>query len=160
MPATVALGTAITGTAPARASITLTHVGGTSPPIWALIGWTKRPGAPLSSTVAPFGVIEAETRHALSDVDEHRRRHLSRRQRPEDHDVGAGPPPALFAIDPSLMLPTPSRRGEIAVEVWGRVRIATTVVAPKMSSCAASRSPALRSGRSSTQREYGSAGKR
>jgi hypothetical protein len=132
IPATVALASAITGNAPALAAISLTTSGGTSPPIWALIGWTKRPGTPLASSVAPWGIIEAETGtnlvtwavtanalyrggNALSVVTS-----------------GAGSASAMFPVDPSVMQPDDFTPGEVQIEVWARVLVQPTVVSPKI----------------------------
>lgn len=132
MPNTIALASAITGNAPALADISLTASGGTAPPIWALIAWTKRPGTPLASSVAPWGVIEAETGTGLTtwasaaDANARGGNYLT------VTTSGAGTANALYAIDPSVMTPDAFSRGEITVVVWARIAISSGVVSPKL----------------------------
>jgi hypothetical protein len=132
MPNTVALGSAITGNAPALAAISLTTSGGTSPPIWAMIGWTKRPGTPLASSVAPFGIIEAETGTSLSGWAVTANAVYRGGNGLQVTTSGAGTASALWAIDPSVMQPDDFTAGEFQCEVWGRIRVGNTVVSPKL----------------------------
>jgi hypothetical protein len=131
LPAQIALGTTIPGDAPALADITLTHSGGSAAPIWALIGWSKRPGTPLSGSVAPFGVIEAETGTSLigwaSTADANARGGNVL----QITTSGAGTARAVFSVDPSVML-ADAFTDETLVEVWARIKITSTVVSPRL----------------------------
>lgn len=132
IPATVALGSAVTGNAPALADISLTTSGGTAPPIWALIGWTKRPGSPLASSVAPWGIIEAETGASLVTWAVTANGLYRGGNALAVTTAGAGSASALFAVDPSVMQPDEFTPGEVQIEVWARVLVQPTVVSPKL----------------------------
>ena len=132
MPNTVALGSAVTGNAPALASISLTASGGTSPPIWAMIGWTKRPGSPLASSVAPFGIIEAETGTSLSGWASTANAVYRGGNGLQVTTAGAGTASALWPIDPSVMQPDEFTPGEFQCEVWARTRTQNNLVSPKL----------------------------
>ena len=132
MPNTVVLGSAVTGNAPALATVSLTTSGGTSPPIWAMIGWTKRPGSPLASSVAPWGIIEAETGTSLSGWASTAVGVYRGGNGLQVTTSGAGTASALWAIDPSVMQPDEFTPGEFQCEVWARIRVGNTVVSPKL----------------------------
>lgn len=132
MPATVALASAVTGSAPAKASIALTTSGGTAAPIWALLGWTKRPGSPLASSVAPFGIIEAETGASLATWANTANASYRGGNGLQVTTAGAGTASALFAIDPSVMAPDEFTPGEVQIEVWARVLLQSTLVSPRL----------------------------
>jgi hypothetical protein len=132
LPGQIVLSGAIPGDAPAKADITLTTayapLGGL--PIWALLGWSKRPGSGLAA--APFGIMEAETASNLSGWA-------------SEANVGARgelmllDKAALFtdvytaswAVDPSLMV-ADEFTGEVAIEVWARVMLAPTIITPSL----------------------------
>lgn len=159
MPNTIALASAITGNAPALADISLTASGGTSAPIWALIGWTKRPTTPLAASVAPWGVIEAETGTSLVTwatgvANAGWRGNFAL----EAITSGAGSASALFAVDPSTMAADNFSRGEITVEVWARIYIANAVVSPKLI-LSVEPFAGVAFGAAQYSAEYGSAGK-
>lgn len=132
LPAVVQLSSAITGDAPALADVALRTSGGTSPPIWALLGWAKRPGTPLAGSVAPFGVIEAESATTVSTwavaADASKRGGSGLNV----NTSGAGGANATWAVDPSVLDPDDFRLGEVDVEVWARVLVASTVVSPAL----------------------------
>jgi hypothetical protein len=132
MPNTVALGSAVTGNAPALAAVSLTTSGGASPPIWAMIGWTKRPGSPLASSVAPWGIIEAETGASLSGWASTANAVYRGGNGLQVTTSGAGTASALWPIDPSVMQPDEFTPGEFQCEVWARIRVGNTVVSPKL----------------------------
>lgn len=130
-PATVALGTAIAGSAPAQVDVSLTTSGGTSAPIWALIGWTRRPTTPLASSVAPWGVIEAESGTPttwVSTVDANYRGGNGLKVT----TAGAGTASVLIPVDPSTLATDNFSVDDLAVEVWGRIELASTVVSPRL----------------------------
>lgn len=159
MPETVALGTTIPGSAPAQADISLRTSGGTSAPIWALIGWTRRPDTPMSGAVVPFGAIDAESyatvsTWALIGTDANFRNSNGIRATTS----GAGTASATWTVDPSVMQPDEFTQGTIDVEVWARVELASSVVSPKLT---LSLEPNAGSsfGMSQYSAEFGSAGK-
>lgn len=127
-PVVVQFGTPIPGDAPALADITVTHSGGASPPIWALLGWTKRPGTGLA--VAPFGILEAEAAGDLSGWvvtadGTARGSSLLNDAAASSADVFT----ASWPVDPSLLEPD-LFEDEVSVEVWVRVKLASTTVSP------------------------------
>jgi hypothetical protein len=129
LPATIALGS-IVGTAPALVDLQL-NVTSATPPIWALVGWTRRPTAPLASSVAPFGVIQAESGTPTSWVSTVDANYLGGSGL-KITTAGAGTASVLIPIDPSTLAPDDFSTDEIAVEVWGRVELASTVVSPRV----------------------------
>ncbi len=132
MPAQVVLGTAIPGDAPARASLALTTSGGAAAPIFALIGWTKRATTPLASSSAPFGIFNAYTAMTPTTwavtVDALYRGGSGLKTT----TAGAGTASALLPVDPSTLSSDDFTPGEIAVEMWARVQLASTVVSPRV----------------------------
>lgn len=133
LPAVKALAS-IGGDAPALANITVRTNGGTSPPIWALYGWWKHPTAtPLSGSVAPIGLIEAETGASLSGwaaigTDANYRGSNGLRVTTS----GAGTASASYVVDPSVLDPDDFAMGEIDLEIWARVELASTVLLPRI----------------------------
>lgn len=132
LPGVVAL-TGIPGDAPALADVTLRTSGGALAPIWALIGWVKHPTvAPIASSVAPFGIIEAETAVSLSTwaavADAAYRGGNGIRV----NTAGAGNASASFPVDPSVLAADDFSRGELDVEVWAEIELAAGVVTPRL----------------------------
>lgn len=128
LPAVVQFGTPIPGDAPALADITVTHSGGTSAPIWALLGWTRRPGAGLAP--APFGILEAEAAGNLSGwivtADAAGRGgSVLKDTAASSADVFS----ASWEVDPSLLVPD-EFEDEVSIEVWARVLLSSTSVSP------------------------------
>lgn len=131
LPATIPLGASIPGNAPALADISLTTSGGTSAPIWAMIAWSRRPTAPVAG-VAPFGIIDAATSTTYSGwapvADANYRSGTGMKVTTS----GAGTARAQFTVDPSTLAPDDFSGDEIAIEMWARVELASTLVAPRM----------------------------
>lgn len=132
LPASIQLASAILGNGPARASIALTTSGGSSPPIWALLGWCKRPAAPLASSVAPFGVLDDTSAASVTTWASTADSFAFGGSALKTTTAGAGTASAVFPIDPSVLASDAFSRGEVNVEVWARIEIASTVVSPKM----------------------------
>jgi hypothetical protein len=97
-----------------------------------MIGWTKRPGSPLASSVAPFGIIEAETGTSLSGWASTANAVYRGGNGLQVTTAGAGTASALFAIDPSVMQPDEFTPGEFQCEVWARTRTQNNLVSPKL----------------------------
>ena len=159
LPAVYQPATNVPGTAPALATVELRASGGSAAPVWALIGWTKRPGSPLSSSVAPFGLIEAETMGGLSTWAAG----LSDANYSGSDGVratasGAGSASGYVVVDPSVMQADDFAVGTVDIEVWARLEIAATLVTPRI---VLSLEPNAGSsfGASQYAAEYGSAGK-
>ena len=133
LPAVYSPATDVPGTAPALATLQVRATGGSAAPVWALIGWTKRPGSPLASSVAPFGLIEAETYTSVSTwaktlADSN----YSGSDGVRTTTSGAGSANAQYAVDPSVMQPDDFTAGTIDIEVWARIELAAGVVSPKL----------------------------
>lgn len=130
LPAVVQLATT-GGDAPGLMSVNLRHSGGAAAPVWALMGWWQRPTvSPLASSVAPVGIIEAETAVALSTWAV--AANAGARGGNQLFTNGAGPATvsASWVVDPSVMVPD-DFSGEIAIEVWGRFQYAANLVSPR-----------------------------
>ncbi len=132
LPAHVVLGTAVPGDAPARAQLALTTNGGAAAPIFALIGWTKRALSPLASSVAPFGIIEAEAANNSSIWVVTADALYRGGNGLKTTTAGAGSAWGTFAVDPSTVASDDFAPGEIAVEMWARVQLASSVVSPRL----------------------------
>ena len=133
LPAVYSPATDVPGKAPALATLEVRHTGGSAAPVWALVGWTKRPGSPLSSSVAPFGIIEAETfgglatwAAGLSDAN------YSGSNGVRATASGAGSASGYAVVDPSTMQPDDFTLGTIDIEIWARLELASTLVTPKI----------------------------
>lgn len=157
LPATIALGTAIGGDAPALADVGIRHSGGSAAPVWALIAWIKRiTGTPIASSVAPWGIIEAESYTTVSTWA----KGLSDATYRGSDGIrttasGVGTASATWALDPSVMTPDDWVK-TIDIEFWARLEIAAALVSPKLTLSA---SPANGLGVSRYTPEYGAAGK-
>ncbi len=133
LPAVYSPATDVPGSAPALAALRVRAFGGSAAPVWALIGWTKRPGSPLSSSVAPFGIIEAETFGGLSTwsaigTDST----FSNSNGIRATASGAGSASGYAVVDPSVMQPDEFAAGTVDIEVWARLELAATLVTPKI----------------------------
>lgn len=133
MPETIALPSTIAGSAPALCDVSLRCSGGSNAPIWALIGWTRRPDTPLSGAIAPFGAVDAESYDTVSTwaaigTDANYRNSNGIRVTTS----GAGSSSATWAIDPSVMQADDFTQASVDVEVWARIELASTVVTPKL----------------------------
>lgn len=132
LPDTLELATSIPGDAPALADVSVTASGGSNAPVWAMVAWTERPGAPLSSSVAPFGIIEAEDGGDLSGWAVTADANARGGNELFVNTSGAGTTAASFPVDPSVLTPDDYARGEVSVEVWARVLANAGVVSPKL----------------------------
>lgn len=150
--------TAIGGDAPALCDVSIRASGGSQAPIWALIGWSKRPSSPLSGSVAPFGIIEAETgtlsTWAAIGTDANFRGSNGVRVTTS----GSGSASAVYPVDPSTMAADQFTRGTVDIEVWARIELGSGVVSPRLT---LSLEPNAGSsfGASQYSHEYGSTGK-
>jgi len=150
--------TSIGGDAPALCDVSVRASGGSAAPIWALIGWCQRPSSPLASSVAPFGIIEAETGSLTTwsaiGTDAAFRGSNGIRTTTS----GAGTAAAVFPVDPSTMAADAFTHGTIDIEVWARVELASGVVSPKLTLSLEPNAGAS-FGASQYSQEHGSAGK-
>jgi hypothetical protein len=130
LPQAVALAGSIPGDAPALADVTVTPSGGAAAPIWALLGWAKKPGAGLAQ--APFGIIEAETAGNLSGwaVTAFGGAHGGSMLY-DTASVSTDVYTASWSVDPSVMVPD-AFSSDVAIEVWARVFTTPGVVTPNL----------------------------
>jgi hypothetical protein len=156
-PAVVQLPSPVLGSAPALCDVQVATSGGAAAPVWALIGWTPRPSAPLAGSVAPFGVIEAETAGDLSGWAVAASASARGGQSLSHNTSGAVTLTGSWLIDPSTMTPD-GFSDEIDVEVWVRVWVDSTVVSPRLTLSLRSEDGTSFGGERFTA-EYGSAGK-
>jgi hypothetical protein len=135
-PLTVALGTTIPGDAPAKAAVTLVTAASAGPPAFALFGWSKRPSAPLASSFVPFGVLDAAATMGADPVDPSFTSTADALYRSgtglKYTTSGVGLASALLPVDPSTLLSDDFAPGEVTVEMWARIQLASTVVSPRI----------------------------
>lgn len=130
LPELLSWQTPIPGTAPALADVTITHSGGTAPPAFAVLGWAGRATAGLARP--PFGVLEAEDAGNLSgwagasDATGRGGAILA-----DASSSSSKTYTAAWLVDPATLAPDAFDH-ELAVEVWARVGLASTIVAPTM----------------------------
>jgi hypothetical protein len=156
LPISLPLAGTIPGDAPARADVTVTPSGGAAAPIWALLGWTAKPAAGLAA--APFGIIEAETASNLSGWAAAANAGARGGNMLKDAAASATDVyTASWAVDPSLMV-RDAFTTEIAIEVWARVMLSSTIVTPSLT-LSARPEDGLSYGAARYTDEWGSAGK-
>lgn len=161
LPATISLASTIAGSAPALCDVKLRTSGGTAAPIWAMIAWRQAYSSmtALSGAVTPFGKIEAETGILSTWASFSSDATFSGSSGVRTTSTTtANSASASFPVDPSLMQPDEFTMRTVALEVWARVELATTVISPKLT---LSVEPNAGSNFGTTQysAEYGSAGK-
>jgi len=157
LPQAITLAGAIPGDAMALADVTLTTSGGAAPPIFALLGWSRKPAAGLAQ--APFGLIEAEAAGNLSG--------WAVKGSLADFRGGSGlidtaaaatdAYTASWPVDPSLMA-RDSFTTEVAIEVWLRIYLSPTIVTPAFT-ISARPQDGLSYGSARYTDEWGAAGK-
>lgn len=136
----------------AAATVTDTTVA----PVFAFLGWSKRPAVGLAN--APFAIIEAETGTTLAtwavaaDGKAHGGSKLV------FNTSGAGTASANFTLDPSLVIPDDYTQKEVDIEIWARVELATGVVTPNLTASVIP-TAGVNFGTQKYTNEYGSAGK-
>jgi hypothetical protein len=123
---------AIPGDADALMDVHVTHEGGATSPTWAMLGWTPTPGVSFDGLPVPFGVIRAESADSLTtwavtaDGDYRGGSGL------QATAAGAGSAGARYDVDPATLAPDPFTMGELELEFWVRVELASTLVSPKL----------------------------
>jgi hypothetical protein len=132
LPQSIQLVGDVPGRAPALCDIVVTPSGGAAAPIWALVAWSKRPGAPLASSVAPFGIIEAESASDLSGWAVLAAGAARGGSVLQWTTSGAGAATASWLIDPATLVADEFTQGELDLEVWARVAVDAAVVSPKL----------------------------
>ena len=185
LPVSVYKGTALTlpavfelasipGDAPAKAEVTIQAVQSTYPANqtggWGLIAWASRPTTPAAKTPrqkeeaeeaawskAPFGIIEAEN---AEDKEEWTGKGSTEARGGELLSAAAAATEYYYAgwrINPATMVPD-SFSGELAVEVWARVLLASTLKTPTLVASARSNAGTNYAAPRYTD-EFGSAGR-
>ena len=147
------------GTAPNRMDVAFRHSGGTAP-AFCLLGWTRRPTAPLASSVAPFGIIEGESYTGTPATWSTSGTYTNYRGTAGIKTTvsGAGSASALYAVDPSTMEPDEFTRNTIDIEVWARIEIDAGVTSPRLT-LSLEPSTGTNFGAAQYTPEYGSVGK-
>lgn len=157
LPATISLGGAIPGDAPALADITITPSGGAAPPIFAMTGWTQRPATGLAA--APFGIFEAESGGDLAGWVSAADGGSRGGNRLVDTTATDGEVYlATYTVDPNILTPDQFTQGDLDIEVWAVAVISATLISPKLTLSARS-SRGLSFGAERFSLEYGTAGK-
>lgn len=151
-PARIDASGSIPGDATAKGSMSVGQTGLATP--FALLGWTKTPGG---GTAAPFGVFEAETATlttwaATADAT------YRNGNGAKVTTSGAGTAAAVWSFNPSYMTPDDFGCGDIDVEIWARVQLASGVVSPVITASVAPTAGTSFGPRRYTQ-EWGSSGK-
>jgi hypothetical protein len=130
LPALLSLGGTVPGDGPARADVTVTPSGGAAAPIWAHLAWGKKPAAGLAQ--APFGIIEAETAGNLSGWASTANANSRGGTMLKDAAaLSTDVYTASYEVDPSL-LAADAFQTEVAVEVFARVMMDSTIVTPTL----------------------------
>jgi hypothetical protein len=130
-PAAIVPSDPIPGAAPALVDVTLTPVGGATPPSFALIGWTPHPITPIAG-IAPFGVFSCDT--DLTDTANLTRtadaNALDGFSLQDTSVSGAETYITSRLIDPSALTADAFTASEISLEVWLRAALTNTIVTP------------------------------
>jgi hypothetical protein len=133
LPLYLPLGGTIPGDAPAKACLSVTPSGGAAAPIWALAAWAARPGAPLATAVAPFGIVEAETAGDLTSWAVTADAAMSGGSSLKDVAASSAKAyTASYLIDPATMVPDDFTAHELSLEVWAAVIMSSTLVTPTL----------------------------
>lgn len=129
LPAVLQLPNPVQGTAPALAEIAVTD---NESAAFALIAWCARPTA--GAVRAPFGIIEAEADVAANRTGWAVTADASARGGSKLGRTVAGLETltARWEVDPGRLRPDSFRGTEVEIEVWARVRLASTLVSPRL----------------------------
>jgi len=122
----------IPGTAPALADVTVTSSGGSVAPAFAMVGWTNRALTPIAG-FAPFavnpaagtgtGVTDSTNWTSTADAGA-----LSGTALRDAAVSGAETYTAAWLVDPSALVADDFTDAELALEVWARMAISSSVV--------------------------------
>jgi hypothetical protein len=132
LPGVLQMRDQVPGTAPALMDVTVTPSGGAAAPVWAMLAWSKRAGAPVSGAVAPFGIIPAETGTSLSGWAVTADATYRGGSGLKVTTAGAATFTASYGLDPSTLPADAFTDGELRVEVMARVDLASTLVSPTL----------------------------
>lgn len=150
----------IPGTEDALVDLSVAAVNAGSAPIWALYAWGAYMGqALLAGAGAPMDVINASAAGvtglsgwaATADANYRSGNGL------KVTTAGVGTATAEWLIDPSISVPDDFTQGEVDIEVWARVEMASTLVTPKLTLSVRPDNAGF--GATRWSNEYGSTGK-
>jgi hypothetical protein len=135
-PGTVAVATALQGDAPALCDLSLAKPGA-SPLPFALIGWTRRPTTPVSGSVVPFGLIQAETGNLSGPIGNWTvatfdAANLSNGSSVQINVSGAEFVRAAYAVDPATLAPDEFASNTIDLEIWARCGLTNGLTSPRV----------------------------
>lgn len=126
-PNVVQLPTAIPGTAPAQVSVTVNKASGGQGPAFALLAWWPRLPTPPGGYQPIFTIMEAESGTSLSGWATGSDATARGGSKLTKNTSGAGTASATFKVHTGgISAPT------VDVEVWARIYLATSVVAPRV----------------------------
>lgn len=158
LPASFTFGGSVPGDAPALTTAVITHSGGAAAPAFALLGWSTTPGASTVAGIAPFGILEGEAGTLTTWVSTADANYRGGNGAKFTTAAGASSASSVFGIDPATLVPDDFSRGEVDVEIWARVELASTLASPVLTASVESVS-GTNFGPARYTQEFGSAGK-
>lgn len=133
LPAHLQPSTEIPGSALALADFEVTPSGGSFAPIWAMLGWNRRPTTPLSGAVVPFGILQAEAAGDLAGwAVTAEPGALGGFSLNDATPTSAKTYTASWTIDPSTLDPDELHARELVLDVYARVFLNTSLVTPRL----------------------------
>lgn len=156
LPAASGYSVSVPGTAPALLDLDVAKASGSSENTdFFMVGWTKRPAAPVGSTNAPFGLIDIASGGTGLSVS-----NMTYSTAPTRASIAS---PAYGTsyylgvdIDPSTIQRDDFTRNEVQLEVWARIQVSTTHTVTVVTSL---ESKASTGAASRYTTEYGNTGK-
>jgi hypothetical protein len=124
---------AVPGTAPCKASVTITHSASPAPR-WALISFLQSPGTPLAGSASPLGIFDAAATlsggwvyeaDASGSLGGSRLRETAGVSGVENYY-------ADWLVDPHTLVADDFAIEEIDLEVWARVLLDSTLISPQI----------------------------
>jgi hypothetical protein len=149
----------VPGTAPALMDLNVIQAASSTGIDFFSVAWTKRPGSPVTSTNTPFGLIEVSTGTAAS-TGVSGTNYTFNNTSPNRVAIASPATSTTYTlnvdIDPSVLVRDDFTRNEIQLEVFGRIKVASTHSATVVTSL----EPKTATGASSRYTaEYGTSGK-
>lgn len=159
IPAASGYSVSVPGTAPALLDLNVAQAASSTGIDFFSVAWTKRPGSPQASTNTPFGLIEVSTGTAAS-TGVSGTNYTFNNTSPNRAAVASPATGTTYTlnvdIDPSVLIRDDFTRNEVQLEVWARMKVASTHSATVV----ASLEPKTAAGASSRYTaEYGTSGK-
>lgn len=131
VPNVVQLSSAITGTAPATADITISKASGAAGPAFGLLAWWNRQGTPPGSYSRLFGILEAESGGSLTTWSSGADAGARGGNRLAATASGAGTATAVYKLSANDVQ-SALKAATVDVEVWARVYLPSTIISPRL----------------------------